>query len=60
MADNSFKLDMFREAYDEAVAAMNAGETANAKKLFLREAELMDDKASTSETPLAAQRKERA
>ncbi len=60
MADNSFKLDMFREAYDEAVAAMNAGETANAKKLFLRAAELMDDIASTSEPPLAAQRKERA
>ncbi len=60
MADNSFKLDMFRETYDRAVAAMKSGETENAKKLFLRAAELMEEIASSSEPPLALQRKERA
>ena len=60
MTDIGFKLDMFRDAYDQAVSAFNAGEVERAKRLFMRAAELMDEIADASEPPLKAKRKERA
>ena len=60
MTDNSLKLDMFKEAYDSAVAAFNNGQAERARTLFRRAADLMDEIASSSEPALSAKRRERA
>ena len=57
---DSLKLDMFNDAYKAATAANARGDTATAKKMFLRAAEIMEDLAETSAPPLDSSRRERA
>ncbi len=60
MSDNSFKLDMFEDAYKQAVAANARGDVSAAKKLFMRASEIMSDIADTSAPPLDKTRRDRA
>lgn len=60
MRDNTLQLDIFKEAYDKAVAANAKGDIAAAKRYFMQAAELMDGIAADSEPPLDKTRRERA
>ncbi|MDE6401926.1 MAG: ATP-binding protein, partial [Clostridiales bacterium] len=60
MSDNGFQLDMFREAYDKAVAANAKGDVPTARKYFSQAAEIMASIAENSEPPLCEERAERA
>lgn len=60
MSNNSFKLDMFNDAYKAATEANARGDIATAKKMFLRASEIMSDLASSSAPPLDKTRRERA
>ena len=60
MSDNGFELDIFREAYDKAVAANAKGDVSTARRYFYQAADIMARLAENSEPPLAEQRAERA
>ena len=60
MSDNGFELDIFREAYDKAVAANAKGDVSTARRYFYQAADIMARLAENSEPSLAEQRAERA
>lgn len=60
MRDNVLELDLFREAYDKAVAANADGDIAAAKRYFAQAAQIMDSIAENSAPPLDKTRAERA
>ena len=60
MSDNGLELDMFRAAYDKAVAANDKGDARTARRYFSQAAEIMERIAANSEPPLAEERAERA
>lgn len=60
MSDISFELDLFRDAYDKAVAANAKGDIASAKRYFLQAADIMESIAHKSAPPLDKTRAERA
>lgn len=60
MSDNGFELELFDAAYKAATNALTKGDTAAARRQFLRAAEIMESLAKKSEPDLAAVRRTRA
>ena len=48
MSDNGFELDIFREAYDKAVAANAMGDVSTARRYFYQAADIMARLAETA------------